>query len=442
MAYFTQQRTHSSAYARLFGWALLAPLILGLSANTARAQACIATPPGAIYWLAGDNSFDDQVGFNNGSSQGSGVTFVPGQVGEAMNFEAGELVAVSVTDAEERVQRNSFSFEFWVRPTATMHACAESNSDTCGIGLPWVIFPEHGDNTAPPGEVGLSAGIGIAVGSNGACVGQHSANLASCLARIDTPITDWTHVAVVVENKTPRIYLDGVLAHTGIASSKSFVFASWTIIGMESPFGSFAGDLDELTIYDRALTDDEIAALFAAGSDGKCKPTCVVGHSDDAWQDAEVIEHTPLRSGSSVDCMFGATNCSPEADTTTFAENLPADTVHAVEWQTVAPITLGRFNLWAFHDPDNNKRSFRHVRVQARELGGSFATIYESPIVLPYGQGDQGRELFRCVNVRPVHAQQFRAEFVQSGSAGTFSGVRVAELDGLIHDPIFHDDFD
>jgi len=40
-----------------------------------------------------------------------------------------------------------------------------------------------------------------------------------------------------------------------------------------------------------------------------------------------------------------------------------------------------------------------------------------------------------------VHAQEFRAEFEQNG-AGSFWGPRVLELDALIHDPIFADDFE
>jgi hypothetical protein len=40
-----------------------------------------------------------------------------------------------------------------------------------------------------------------------------------------------------------------------------------------------------------------------------------------------------------------------------------------------------------------------------------------------------------------VRSSQFRAEFVQDGE-GPFSGSRVVELDGLVYDPIFADDFD
>lgn len=32
------------------------------------------------------------------------------------------------------------------------------------------------------------------------------------------------------------------------------------------------GELDEVSIYNRALSPQEIAAIFAAGQAGKCKP--------------------------------------------------------------------------------------------------------------------------------------------------------------------------
>ena len=415
-------------------------MILTGAASTAFAQECVAPPHGAIYWLAGERNFDDQAGYFNGHQASTEVSFVAGKVGQAVRFDdVDDRIDTGASLAEMRAQRSEFSYELWARPTTPLADCAESNSGTCGIGLPWAVYPENGSNSDPPGE--SAAGIGIAIGTNGVCVGQHAFFVAGCLARADAVIDDWTHVAVVVENKTPRIYLDGVLTRTGIASDKQFVFASWSYLNY-SIIGTYTGDLDEVTVYDRALGDDEIATLFEAGSAGKCKPACPLERNDDAWQAALVTAHTPLRS-TGPGGMFGATNISPEPTTTLFDEALPDGTVHAIEWQTATPVTLGSFGVYAFHSENGNTiRSFRHLRIQAREIGGSFATFYESPVVLPYGQGNNARELFRCPRIRPLHAQQFRAEFVQEGAAGLFSGTRVAELDGLIHDSIFRDGYE
>ena len=41
------------------------------------------------------------------------------------------------------------------------------------------------------------------------------------------------------------------------------------------PFGYFAGLIDEVELFDRALSDSEVAALYAAGPAGKCKTTTI-----------------------------------------------------------------------------------------------------------------------------------------------------------------------
>lgn len=419
-------------------WPIL--VFLAVIAGPASAQQCLAPPSGAVYWLAGENSFDDLARFHHGSSGDTGVAFVPGQVGTAMRFDGIEdRVVANVTPAEQIELRNTFSYEMWVRPTASLGSCPQSNTSNCsGVQLRWTVFPSL------PEAIGLAdaSGFGIGVGTNGICAGEHAANLVNCLARLDTPINDWSHIVVVVEDKTPRIYLNGELAHSGIASNKSFLVASWQVIGSGLGLGAFAGDLDEFTVYNRALGDAEIAALFAAGSAGKCKESCPMELSDDAWQGALVTSHTPL-SSDSPDCLFGATDCSPEPTSILFADDLPDGTVHSIEWQTATPVALNGFVIFAAHDNGENlQRKFRHFRLQARMIGDSFATFYESPVVVPYGQGVEARELLRCPSLRPLQAQQFRAEFVQDG-AGGLSGPRVIELDGLtINDLIFTDRFE
>jgi hypothetical protein len=424
----------------------IAAAALAMLATEAIAQSCIARPDGAVYWLSGDHSYDDLIGWHNATVVGPGVGYAEdGVVAQAVHF-GGAVEDRLYTDTsypEERAVRDAFTIELWARPAATLSPCAESSSGTCGQPQPWAVFPEHGDNSAPPGETQNAAGIGVAIGTDGVCVGEHAAFLLACLARVDVPIAGWTHVAVVVENKTPRIYLDGALLHTGATSDRDFVFASWSVIGSVDigGYGPYAGDIDELTIYDRALTAGEIGALVAAGANGKCKPECAIDHHDDLWERPTIGAHSALRSDRP-DCLFGDTGCSPEPDALLFGDGEPDGTVQFIEWETPVPVTLGAISLWAFHDAiDNTQRAFRNVRIEARDSSGSMATIYESGIPLPYAQGDEGRDLFRCVRVRPIRSGQFRAEFVQDGPPG-FSGSRVVELDGLVYDPIFAHDFD
>lgn len=424
----------AAALASLFALlALLAPA-------AASAQACTAPPPGLIAWYPGERHSDDAAGFFNGTRAGD-AAFVEGMVGEAFAFDgAGDHVGTQVSAAEQRAVR-TFSYELWARPTAALGTCPEASGSNCsGANLRWAIFPVHGDASAPAGETGIAAGVGVGIGTNGVCVGEHSSFLVDCLARLDAPISDWTHIVAVVEDRTPRIYVDGVLVRTGVASGESFVFASWEAIGSGFTLGEYAGELDEVSIYDRALTDAEIAALFAAGADGKCRPACARERSDDAWNGAEVTSTTGLRS-SVPDGMFGASGVSPEPTSTLFADSLPDGTEHRIEWRTEAPVRLAGFGLSALHDtlPDE-PRAFRRFRLEARDAGGGYATLYDQPIVVPYGPATH--ELDRCVRLRRVSAQEFRATFTQDGPPG-FSGPRVLELDAdALPDLLLRDGFE
>ena len=56
---------------------------------------------------------------------------------------------------------------------------------------------------------------------------------------------------------------------TGLTSPRSSVFASDTFGGNTS-YGNYSGLLDEMALFNRALSSNEIAILYAAGSAGMC----------------------------------------------------------------------------------------------------------------------------------------------------------------------------
>jgi hypothetical protein len=407
-----------------------------LAMNVASAQQCVAPPSGRVYWLAGDGDYDDRAGFYNGGAGGQ-VDFVAGRVGDALAFDDdGDRVVTDVTLEEQRTLENTFSWEFWARPTATTPDCPESQDGNCSGSLQRVaIFPMHGDL---PDE----AGIGVILGTNAVCVVEHAAFHLPCLLRYETTINDWTHIAIVVENKVPRLYLNGQLVRVGLSSLRSHAFASWVTTGSGYGLGHYRGDLDEVSLYDRALSDAEIQGIFDAGSAGKCKPACGVERHDDLFEHAQVTATSGLAS-SIPDGIFGSNLATPEADSLLFRDDVPDGFSHSIEWHTAAPITLEGFALSALHDDDGgNDRAFRAFRLLARDIGsGQFVPVYDSSVRVPYALVGANFRLQRCVNLRPRLAQDFRAEFVQQG-AGSFPGPRVMELDGIGPDLIFEDGFE
>ena len=411
-------------------------IALLFASGIAVAQTCVAPPPGRVFWLSADGDLDDRARFHNGHATGS-VPFVPGKVGEAVNFDSDEdFVGIDVTVDEQTSLQNTFSWELWARPTEVTPDCAEGAEGNCsGSAQRFAIFPLHGFSDD-------DAGLGLVIGTNAICVSEHSAFHLPCLLRYDTTINDWTHIAVVMQDRTPRLYVNGVLVRTGVQSARPHVYAAWNVVGSGLGLGRFRGDLDEVSLYDRVLTDAEIQGIFAAGSSGKCKPACDAEHHDDAFEHAQVTATSGILS-SNPDGLFGATNVLPEVDSLLFQDNQPDGFSHSIEWQTAAPIELDHFALSAFAgQPPTFQRAFRDFKLFARDSGtNQFVPVYDSPVRTPYAVVAGDYRLHRCANIRPILAQDFRAEFIQHGE-GPFFGPRVMELDGFAPDLIFADAFE
>jgi hypothetical protein len=166
---------------------------------------------------------------------------------------------------------NSYTMEFWVWPTASRASTPEATTGLAGTSNQrYAVFPQSG-LSKPVGQ-GFS-GAGVSVGTNGVSVFEHSTAYMPSLLVYDAPIAGWTHIAVVYQNQQPSLYVNGLLVRTGLLS----VCASYpsTSLGEGSAppapnNGYYAGLLDEVSIYNRALSASEVQSIYNAGSAGKC----------------------------------------------------------------------------------------------------------------------------------------------------------------------------
>jgi len=92
-----------------------------------------------------------------------------------------------------------------------------------------------------------------------------------------TPTGAWRHVAISVRSGETRLYVQGSLLDSGGEVFSQILATSDLRIGGTLPLGGrfFKGAIDEVTIYDRALTEAEIQDILAADAAGKCKVTTV-----------------------------------------------------------------------------------------------------------------------------------------------------------------------
>jgi uncharacterized repeat protein (TIGR01451 family) len=219
--------------------------------------ACISPPEGLIGCWTADGYVD------GGGSLENGTVFTPGKAGQAWSFDGVDDVVSSATPALGLM--DTFTIEFWVLPEAGRASTPETTVGISGTsGQRYAIAPEHGGSDGP-------AGVGVSVGTNGISIFEHADAYLPSLLVYDVSITNWTHIAVVYNNKQPTLYLNGNRVRTGLKSLRTSIFPSKTF-GDFAGYGPFKGLLDEVSIYNRSLNANEIASIFIADSAGKCKP--------------------------------------------------------------------------------------------------------------------------------------------------------------------------
>ncbi len=173
---------------------------------------------------------------------------------------AEEKTAPDATDNRDaRGVAGNFSYAVWVKPAADMDVPAEDFAGTSALRITRndLLFPPQGverylDDSA--------AGTGLAIGRNVVCVLEHSA--LHFVATLVQPVSlaDWTHVAVVYQDGRPALYLNGRLARKGFRS----VFTARGAVDetRDARASVFAGEHSDVKLFDRALSEAEIAALM------------------------------------------------------------------------------------------------------------------------------------------------------------------------------------
>jgi hypothetical protein len=151
----------------------------------------------------------------------------------------------------------TFTMEFWVNPTATRATTPEANSGISGRGSQrYAIHPTHGEAA----NLGANHfGAGVSVGTNGISVFEHTASYLPSLLVHDTSLSGWNHVAIVYNNNTPSLYLNGQFIKTGLTST-GIVHPSIASLGGgdATGYGTFQGGLDEVRIWNTARTQTQI----------------------------------------------------------------------------------------------------------------------------------------------------------------------------------------
>ena len=246
-------------------------LCLLASACVLNAATCSPPPAGLVSWWRAEGDATDFVGANNGTLE-AGTVFVPGEVGQAFEFQApGSGVDVGMPT---NLELQDFTIETWVKRTSPNTAGLDGFSFGSVVSWAWGGFAV---GMFDSGQLFLAK------------VGYSSVSPSLAIADAET----FHHLAVTKSGSNVVFYLDGV-AESVAGFDPGFVFNGTLAIGTRGSdhVTSFNGVVDEPSIYNRALSNSEIQAIYAAGIAGKCTtaihPVCApVSPGLVAWWQAE-----------------------------------------------------------------------------------------------------------------------------------------------------------
>jgi hypothetical protein len=198
-------------------------------------QTCLTPPSGLVAFWPADGDAQEIIGGRDGSFVDDANAAATGRVGKAFAFD-GDLDQVTIANPPTST---AFTIEAWINFDSdeanyrTVYAAAQRGFWTRDGRITWWQTSERYAST---GSIPLGA---------------------------------FHHVALTYNGATFAGYIDGVTQGTASYSGASLPGGSATGIGGHGN-EYVTGQIDEVSVYDRALTEAEINAIVAA-VDGKCR---------------------------------------------------------------------------------------------------------------------------------------------------------------------------
>jgi len=201
------------------------------------------------YWKLDEgtgNTVYDSSTFGNDGTLEDDPTFVEGKFGPALAFEVSRVAIPASNSLTADLFQGSFTLAAWINPTRTGNTwqqifrsmiAADTSNDT--------LFINNDGRLSWRGRVG------------GAWAG------GMCETASDVvPADQWTHFAVTGDGTNFRIYVNGALSQESAFQTTDGSNATYYIGGDPTWTGeSYSGMVDEVRIYDRAISEAEVLGL-------------------------------------------------------------------------------------------------------------------------------------------------------------------------------------
>jgi hypothetical protein len=221
-------------------------------------QPCVPVPAGLVSWWPGDGHALDIGGAGNDGTLLGAATYGGGMVGDAFLFDGVEGTRVSVGVSGFPAGSSPRTAAMWVRQQAGTGYSTSFGYGSEVVGQGFGLFPSSGSPPENPGKLAFSAW--------GSDYDLHA---------LDHDLRDgaWHFIAAVYdETFTIALFLDGAIVASRYLWFSTGLDGGACIGGRCPGYTPLNGWVDEVALWNRALTAEELAGIFAAGRAGMCKP--------------------------------------------------------------------------------------------------------------------------------------------------------------------------
>jgi hypothetical protein len=226
----------------------LEPEIKDLEKTRAQDEPPMPIDPDLVGWWtfdegAGGESIDLS-GKNHTAKLVGDVKWVEGKIGGAIQGAGGKS-GVEVADAEDLRMSGDMTMALWVRRTA------ESGDWVCVFG--------RGTPTQ------RNYGLWLEANNRKYMYQQFGASDINVYGQKLIETGKWTHLAVTIESDLVRVYYNGELDSQAKRPGKPWAEAAPLGIGYAMQHTALTGAVDDVRLYRRALSADEIKGVFDLG---------------------------------------------------------------------------------------------------------------------------------------------------------------------------------
>ena len=199
----------------------------------------------------------DYFGRNNGTPSGGASQVANSKFGKAMSFDgSNDYIIINPAGSASVKDKTQQSISFWIYWNTVLTNQVLYEDGTSGDYWRYTISTYNGDALCGPTQLRFS--------TRDLSSGDSGTRETLCL-HIPTA-GQWYHYVSVYDNVsgTKQFYINGALYNSTTSSVNQFTSSStaYNFIGADSTGRYFNGTLDEVLIFNRSLTSDEVLALY------------------------------------------------------------------------------------------------------------------------------------------------------------------------------------